>query len=231
MVSNQEMFLIANLSGGIVALISIICILVGVAIGVVAAKLIINKKIGETKEHVKGMLDNAQKEAERLRKEALLEVKEEKTKLIENFNEQEKQLRFELQKQEQRLNNKEEMLTRKEQSLDAKTDNVERIKARLDEKENNLNILEDQLNESKAQIDEKIQNVAKMSQEEAKQLLIQQMKDDAKKEAVQEIKEIEQKYDIVITRAELIDGGLVANFDWGPTFNPDDINKVYNELY
>ena len=59
------------------------------------------KKLGEVSQRIKVMLDEAESESKALKKEAILEAKEQDLKLRNEFERESKEKRFELQRAEQ----------------------------------------------------------------------------------------------------------------------------------
>ncbi len=175
----------------------IVCIPAALAIGIFGAifiyKKYIAKKVGSTKDEVRHLLDDAKQEAKNLRKEALLEAKDEELRLRNELERESKQRRSELQKQESRLNQKEDLLDKKEATLDSKIEAAEKTKAEWEAKKKDIAAIEEELKEKRQNILAEIEKVAGMSREEAKNVLITEMTDEAKQEAVSIIKEIEQK--------------------------------------
>ena len=99
---------------------AIIAAVVGLAIGIVAGyfvrKNISEAKIGEADSLAKNIIDQANKDAETMKKEKLLEAKEEIHKFRSDAEKENRERRNELQKYERRVIQKEESLDRKQQS-------------------------------------------------------------------------------------------------------------------
>ena len=151
----------------------------------------------------KKIISDANEEAKTLRKEAVIETKEEQLRLRNEFENESKQKRIELQKTENRLAQKEEYLEKKEANLDDKVNQLEKDKKELDiqneiskrEINEKLQDIENkylEINEKNKEIDLQIEKVANMSKEDAKNLLIEKITDEAKEEAANIVREIEQ---------------------------------------
>lgn len=169
----------------------IIGIAAGIAVGYIIYKKVTEKKIGNSKQEAEKILEEAKQEAKGMRKEALLEAKEEQLRLRNEFEKESKQRRIEIQKTENRLNQKEDALDKKELVLDNKIEALERSKQDLENKRAELDIRENELEQQRANIVLEIERVAGISREEAKNILINQMTETAKIEAAEIIKKIE----------------------------------------
>lgn len=169
----------------------IIGLAIGAAVGLLVYKKIIEKKVGNSKKEAEKIIEEAKQEAKGLRKEALLEAKEEQLRLRNEFEKESKQRRAEIQKTENRLNQKEDALDKKEMVLDNKIDALERSKQDLEKRREELDIRENELEQQRTNIVLEIEKVAGISREEAKKILIDQMTEAAKIEAAEIIKKIE----------------------------------------
>lgn len=178
----------------VVFLISVILALgIGFLIGFALQKRVIQKKIGVTKDIVKKMIEDAQNETKTIKKEALLEAKEEILKLRAEFEKESKERRAEIQRSEARLMQKEETLDKKEDALNKRNENLENVQRGLNQKENELKALENEIKQSHAKMLQELEKVAQLSQEEAKTILMNNMVDEAKKEAAIMIRDIEAR--------------------------------------
>lgn len=139
------------------------------------------------------LLEKAKKEAVEIKKEAVLEAKEVLFKSKQEMDKEEKELRKELLQQENRLLQKEESLDRKKENLDRLEEDLEK---KFSEYENKLKKLEERDKEYDKLRDEyikEVERVASMTRNEAKELLIQQMVDEAKLDSAKYIKEVEEE--------------------------------------
>jgi len=178
----------------VVFLISVILALgIGFLVGFVLQKQIIQKKIGVTKDIVNKMIEDAKNETKTIKKEALLEAKEEILKLRAEFERETKEGRAKIQRSETRLMQKEELLDKKEEALNKRNEALENMQRGLTQKENELKALEDEVKKSHARMLEELEKVAQMTKEEAKNVLINNMVEEAKKDAAIMIRDIEAK--------------------------------------
>lgn len=189
--------LVAALSAGATTALLVCLPIVGIALGAVVAffviKSVTEKRIGNSKKEAERILEEARQEAKGMRKEALLEAKEEQLRLRNEFEKESKQRRAEIQKTENRLNQKEDSLDKKELILDNKIEAMDKAKQDIEKKKQELDVRENELEQQRANIVLEIQKVAGITREDAKQILINEMTDEAKLEAAGMVKEIEAK--------------------------------------
>lgn len=171
----------------------IIALVIGALVMFFVNKKLTEKRIGNAKKEAEKITEEARQEAKGMRKEALLEAKEEQLRLRNEFEKESKQRRGEIQKIENRLNQKEDALDKKEAILDVKIEGVDKAKADLENKKAEIVKKEEELEEKKKDIIKEIEKVAGLTQEEAKNILIDKITDEAKAEAAGIVKEIEAK--------------------------------------
>ena len=157
----------------------VIAAVIAVVAGVVAAAIAFfagvsyrrktaEAKIGSAEEEAKRLINDAMKAAQQKRKEALIEAKDEAFQLKAEADKEIKERRSELSRQELRLDQKEEAMDRKTAVLEQKeTDLAKRselVEARLDE-----------IEQIKARELDKMETIAGLTAEDAKQLLLNRL--------------------------------------------------------
>ncbi len=178
---------------GILAAVAVITLAVGAVAMLFGYKKYVAKKVNDSKDEATRIIEEARAEAKTMRKEALLEAKDEQLRLRNEFEKETRQRRSELQKQENRLNQKEDALDKKEQAMDAKLDAVEKTKKNIEERETKLKEMEADLGNQHEKMLAELEKVAGMTAGEAKDMLITELTDDAKRDAAVMVKEIEAK--------------------------------------
>ena len=170
----------------------VVGLVVGIVIGAVLGVVLFKKKYKDADEKIK----NADNEALRIynerissgesrKKELLLEAKDEIHKLRTEHDKEVKERRAELSKQERRLQQKEE-------SLDKKTDAFERKEEELSRRMNEVAQLQQQAEEVKKQHLITLEQISGLTQEQAKQFLLDSVEQEVRHETAMKIKEIEQ---------------------------------------
>ncbi|SHM49056.1 ribonucrease Y [Caldanaerovirga acetigignens] len=158
--------------------------LLSLLIGYSLRKYIAEAKIASAEKEAEKIIKEAQEKAESIKREAIVEAKEEILKLKNDFERELKERRNELQRSERRLFQKEEALERKAEMLEKKEDAIAK-------KEIEVNKLFEKANElHKKQLSE-LERISGMTSEEAKDYLLNKIKEEVRHEAAMLIKEIE----------------------------------------
>ncbi len=170
----------------IVGIIGIICALIGIVIGIIIRKNISESKIGSAEEEAKRIVDEATKEAETKKKEILVEAKDEAYKMKNEYERENKERRNELQRNEKRLIKKEEMLDSKSIQVEKKEEVLQKKLKDIETKQTKLEAIHEK------QVEE-LERISGLSTEEAKNMLIDNIKREAEQEASIAVKEIERE--------------------------------------
>ncbi|KAB7708117.1 ribonuclease Y [Bacillus aerolatus] len=159
--------------------ITIISILLGLIVGVVVGyfvrKSIAESKIAGAKSAADQIVDDAKREAEALKKEALLEAKDEIHKLRTDTELELRERRNELQKQENRLLQKEENLDRKDESLDKRELQLERKEEALAERQQHIEEMDSKVEEMIKTQQAELERIASLTREEARSIILERM--------------------------------------------------------
>ncbi|HNT29623.1 MAG TPA: ribonuclease Y [bacterium] len=137
-------------------------------------------KIEKEREEAQQMLSTAKAQ----QKELVLEAKDEAMKIKEKAEADAARMRAEIVVEQKRLHQKEE-------SIDKRYDVVEKKNAELDEKRKTAENFLKELEDRKQQIVQKLESVAHMTSEEAKDELLLRVEKDIKEDALRLIKEVE----------------------------------------
>ncbi len=156
-------------------------------VGVTYRKKVSEREISSAEEEAKRIINEAIKNAENKKREALLEAKEEIHNNRTEYEREVKERRNELQKQERRLQQKEENLDKKTEALERKNEQVSKKMADLDAAKEEVAVVK------RSQL-EMLEKISGYSIEEAKAYLIANIESECTHEAAMKIKEIEAKY-------------------------------------
>lgn len=162
-------------------------------LGYIVRKLIGQKKAASSEKRAQQILEKAEREARAKKKEAELEAKDLLYKTRAEFEEKTQQRREELSTLEKRLMQKEENLDRKVDILDKKEKEVNTLQQAIEEKEQRINEKSVELDKLLQQEKNKLQDISRLSAEEAKNLLLKRMESDVRQEASTMIKRIEDE--------------------------------------
>jgi ribonuclease Y len=176
-----------------VILMIFVSITVGMVLGYFLRKEISRKRLESSKNLSARIVDEAKKEAETIKKESFLQVKENLLKARVKFDDDTRAKKKELDNLERRLYLKEEGLDKKAELISQKeTDIGKREKAILKEesiiREKN-NELTGIINEQKGRLEE----IAGLSSKEAKDYLVGTIEEEAKHEAALTVRKIEEE--------------------------------------
>ena len=161
--------------------------LLGVLIGIALRKRFAEAKIGSAESEAERLIEEGAKQAETRKKEALLEAKEE---ILRQRNEAERELkerRAELTKTERRL-------TQKEENIDKKSDSLERKNEILDKKIKEADAVKEQINEVLAEHVRKLESIAGITADEAKDELLSRVESEVQHELAQRLDELESQF-------------------------------------
>ncbi len=183
--------LLLNVSPAIVSVIAIVLFFAGLALGFLIFKLYSSKKLQKNKSNAIKIIEDAYAEAKTIKKEAIIESKEQSQKMKDEVEREVKDRRAEVTKLEERLSQREEYIEKKEQVVDKKSEQLDEEKASLQEARAGVEKIKQEQEDLKAQIVEELEKASKLSKQEAKDLLIANMRNDAQKEAAVLVKKIE----------------------------------------
>ncbi len=153
----------------------------------------IEKKMGNAKFIAEKAIKDAEERAQSIKKEAVLEAKEEAIKLKTDTENECRERRNEVQKMENRLLEKEEALDKKSDILDKKLQSIDDAKLELENKKQELQKEKDALGTEREKIAKELEKVASLTKEEAKKQVIDSIIDDARKDAGNIVRDIENE--------------------------------------
>lgn len=175
-------------------------IIVGALVGFVLSIFIGERGILRARQQADLLIEDAKKDAEKNKKQTLLETKQEVYNLKQDFEKQIKERKNEADALENKLIQREESLDRRssnldkrESNLDAKEQNLERRKQSLDDKNTRLDTLIEEQNE-------KLLEIARFTMEQARDLIFKRVEDEMASEIAAFIKEEEEKAKLVVDK-------------------------------
>lgn len=170
---------------------AVVFAVVGLAIGYLCSQKVRAKKIGDAESVVARMKEEAEQECKALKKEAILEAKEEHLKLRNQFEKESREKKHELQKMEQRLNQKDEILSKKDSNLLKKNEEVEQQKQELENKRNELQKQKERIEKQEELMIAELEKVAQLTKEEAKQQIMENVLEDARRDCAVQVRNME----------------------------------------
>ncbi len=167
-------------------LLIIAALLLGIGGGFYIRKLLAEAKISSAESAAKRIVEEAKQEANSLKREKELEAKEETHQLRNELEKETRERRSELQQMEKRL-------LQKEESLDRKISNTERKEEELRKKEEENRNTEVKLKELHQQQLTELEKISGMNSEEAKDLLLQRVREDIDHDMAMMVKDMENQ--------------------------------------
>ena len=170
----------------IIVVAVLISLVIGILVGVVIRKKIAESKINGAEEEAKKLVELAKIEADNLKKEEIFKAKEEIMNARNELDKEIKERRGEIQKQESRI-------IQKEENLERRSDNFEKKEKDLEREEQNLNERKQDVENLYTEQMKVLQDIAKLTQEEAKDQLLKSVEQDITSEKAALIRDLTQK--------------------------------------
>lgn len=171
---------------------SILALVIGFFVGFLIVTIYNVIKNNQNESKANKLLEDAKKEADKHKRDTLMEIKEESHRLKQEVEKEIKEKKAEFKDSENRL-------MQRESSLDKREEILQKRDASLDDKENNLLAKQKELQEKEFKMDElmkqqleELEKIAKFSREKAHDLIMKRVEEDMSKEIVDYIKEQER---------------------------------------
>ncbi|MFH0912162.1 MAG: ribonuclease Y [Patescibacteria group bacterium] len=170
-------------------LIILLWLLGGTALGYYLRLVLTQRKVSHAEAEADKIIKKAQEkleEAAKKEKEIVISAKEEASKIRERFEKEEQQRRTELSELDKRLRQKDENLDKRAMELDKKQETIY-------EQDKNIKEVKEEILKIKDQQEDKLASIAKLTKEEAKELLLKRTEKDVKEDILKLMKDIESK--------------------------------------
>ena len=176
-----------------IMIVGIICFFVGFGVAFWIKGRSLSHKIKTAEEEAVRIVEESKRTSETLIKEANLEIKDKLFKMKSEFDTETKETRAEIKKREKRLIQKEEHIDRKAVQIEKREEEIFQLDKALNERET---LLKDNENKYQRLLEEQKQQLEKicgLTAEQAKELLIRAMENEARYEGAKLIKRIENE--------------------------------------
>ncbi|MCQ2556344.1 MAG: Rnase Y domain-containing protein, partial [Clostridia bacterium] len=177
----------------IVLILSFVMLAVGGVASFFITRTVINKKSESATKRADKIVEDARLQAEKIKHEQVEQTTKEINLLKSTFEQENKERREEAKRSEDRLFAREENLSKREEALDKKMEELESSKSKVQNQIEALKSKEEAIDALQEQIVKELENVSKLTAEEAKQMIIDRYTEEAKIDAVKIAKEIEDK--------------------------------------
>jgi ribonuclease Y len=203
--------------------VNILIGLLGIGVGFALAYWLKGKlafdKIKAAEEESHQIIEDAKRRADTLLKEAKIEAKDKLFKMKSDFDSETRETRAEIKKQEKRLIQKEEHIDRRNEQFEKKERDMSHKEKELQKREEAIVENENRCNEILAEQKRQLERISGLTTEQAKELLIHAMENEARYEGAKLIKRIESEAkeeadkkakDIIATAIQRYSGDFVA---------------------
>ena len=144
----------------------------------------------KAEEEARRMLGDAERQSESLLKEAQIEARDRLFKMKSEFDSETTEVRAELKRQERRLIQKEENLEKKHDQVESRDREVQSLEKQVAKREDDLLGREEELETLVLRQQEELEKISGLTAEQAKDLLIRAMENDARYEGAKLVKRI-----------------------------------------
>ncbi|MBC7257957.1 MAG: ribonuclease Y [Chloroflexi bacterium] len=158
----------------------IVAALLGGGLGYLVAQYLNKTRMREKEERAQMLIAEAEAKA----KDIIIQAKDAALKLRESAEAEIERRRQDLQRQEERLQQRRE-------SLDRRMENLENRERKLDQRQSRIDKMESEIQQLHDQRIKELERIAAMTQEEAKQLLLEMVEQSARQDAARIIREVE----------------------------------------
>ena len=162
---------------------ALVALVIGGAAGYFIFRYVIKGKYNE-------MIDAASKEAEVVKEKKLLEVKEKFLNKKAELEKEVQQRNSRIQQNENKLKQREISLNQRQEDLGRRKMEIDQYQQRVDNEKKLLSVKQQELDKMQKQEQAKLEELSGLSAEEAKQRLIESLKDQAKLDAASYVNEI-----------------------------------------
>ena len=166
-------------------LVGIAALVIGIGIGFLVRKAIATSQVHSAEARAQKVVLDAQVEAKTVMKQSLVDGNEQIAALRREAEEDIRARREEIQRQERRVGDKEE-------SLDGKLSDLERRSEEMDDRDRTLQHVREELERQAEGHRQRLEAVAGMTSQEAREALMGQIVDDAKRHSMAKVRELEQ---------------------------------------
>ena len=181
-------------------LLLLLFLIIGAVTGFFLRKKLVEENQANIEAQRRQILENALHEAEKNKKEVLLQVKEEAYQIKLEADKEAKQCRRELKEEQRRLDRKLDELQADFSALDKRADKLRRDEAALRQKEKQIEKKSKDLDELIDQERYKLEKIAGIGREEAKKELMASIESEARMDAAKQLSRIENEMKIAADR-------------------------------
>ena len=178
----------------LISILLALTLIVGIVVGYLSRKTIAEAKISSAENLAKQIVDEAYRNAEAAKKEALLEAKEESHEFRKQVEDELRERRLEIQKQEERLMQKEDLLDKKSITVDQREISLEKRDHALAEKQQQIEEMESKVEALLAEQQQELERISGYTTDQARDVILKRVESELRQETALMIKEAENRY-------------------------------------
>ena len=156
---------------------SILLVLIGLFVGIIAMIILNTIKVSAADKKSQKILDNAKKEADKIKRDSILEAKEENHRLKIQLDKETKEKKEEIKELEDRLQAREDSIDRRDQTLQNREQMLEDKENNLIEKQKDIQNKQLEIEKTKEEQLELLEKIAGYSKKEAKERIMKQVEE------------------------------------------------------
>ncbi len=176
---------------------SILILVGGILFGVGTTVLYNNIKGKDATKKASSVIAAAEKEAEKKRRDAILELKEESYRTKQELEKEIKEKKSEVRESEERLRQREDSLDKREQNLNNRDELLDKKDSQLQDKQSSLLEKENKIEEVLKKEIDTLESISKLSKEKAHDLILKKIEGTMAREIAEYIKEKESEAKLV----------------------------------
>ena len=170
----------------------ILTLIIGLFVGAIVVAILNYIKNKSTENTANKLIEDAKKEADKHKRDSLLELKEESYKLKQQTDAEIKEKKAEIKYSEARLLNREASLDKREELLQKRDESLEQKENNLNDKQKEIQDKEVKVEELLKQELEQLEKIAKYSKEKAHDTIMKRVEESMAREITEYIKEREK---------------------------------------
>ncbi len=173
--------------------LTLVAFSVGFGLSVLIRMVVDRRKADASRSEAERIIQESRSRADALLKEASLEAKDRLLKMKNEFDAETKDTRAELKRQERRLIQKEENIDRKIETYEKKEKDINKLEKDIEKRLELINQQEQEYNALVIEQKNQLERISALTSEQAKELLLRAMENEARYEGAKLIKRIESE--------------------------------------
>lgn len=150
-------------------------------------------RVGTAEQRAQTLIAEAQREAEAKRREAIVGAQDEVIRVRQQAEEEMRMRRSDVERREMRIQQKEDVLDERDRHVTEREAELQGVGRRLEQREGELGSAEARLTVQRTEVERELQRIAGMSVADAKALLTKRIEEEAKRDAMALVRNLETK--------------------------------------